>query len=64
MKPDPQFECLSSTTNLRCSTRIDRFSADLRTVAIRNDGKYAGLPTSTPLDEAIFGTLVRARGVA
>ena len=48
----------------RYTEEFDTFSAELRTVAIRNDGKYAGLPTSTPLDEAVFGTLVRARGVA
>jgi hypothetical protein len=33
-------------------------------VALRNEGKYAGLPTSIPLDEAIFGTMVRARSIA
>lgn len=43
---------------------FDAFSAGIKGVAIRNDGKYAGLPTSTPLDEAIFGTMVRARSIA
>jgi uncharacterized protein (DUF58 family) len=43
---------------------FDRFAASIRTVAFRNDGKYAGVPTSTPLEETIFGTLVRVRSIA
>jgi hypothetical protein len=29
-------------------------------VALRNDGKYVGLPTSMPLEEAIFGSMVKS----
>ncbi|HEX4274146.1 MAG TPA: DUF58 domain-containing protein [Bryobacteraceae bacterium] len=43
---------------------FDAFSAVIKDVALRNNGKYAGIPTSTPLDEAIFGTLVRVRSIA
>lgn len=43
---------------------FDLFSAGLKEVALRNDGKYAGLPTSMPLEEAIFGAMVRARSIA
>ncbi len=43
---------------------FDRFAASIKTVAFRNDGKYAGLPTSMPLDEAIFGSLARIRSLA
>ena len=43
---------------------FDRFSASLKTVAMRNNGKYAGLPTSLPLEEAIFGNLARIRSIA
>ena len=43
---------------------FDRFSAELREIAIRNQGKYAGIPTSMPLDDAIFGELIRARSIA
>ena len=39
---------------------FDRFAASLKTVAMRNNGKYAGLPTSMPLEEAIFGSLARS----
>ena len=43
---------------------FDKFSAGLKEVALRNDGKYAGIPTSMPLEEAIFGTMVKARSIA
>ncbi len=43
---------------------FDRFSASIKTVALRNDGKYTGLATSLPIDEAVFGSLVRARSIA
>lgn len=43
---------------------FDAFSAGIRAVAMRNDGKYAGLPASTPLEDAIFGTMIRARSIA
>jgi uncharacterized protein (DUF58 family) len=48
----------------RYTEAFDRFCASLKTVAMRNDGKYAGLPTSLPLDEAIFGNLSRIRSIA
>jgi uncharacterized protein (DUF58 family) len=43
---------------------FDVFAAGIKEVALRNDGKYSGLPTSMPLDEAIFGSMVRARSIA
>jgi uncharacterized protein (DUF58 family) len=42
---------------------FDEFSQTLRRVALRNDGRYVGLPTDVPVDEAIFGPLVRAGAV-
>ncbi|MDE3195669.1 MAG: DUF58 domain-containing protein [Acidobacteriota bacterium] len=42
---------------------FDRFSMSLKTLALRNNGRYAGIPTSVPLDEAIFGTLMKSQGV-
>jgi uncharacterized protein (DUF58 family) len=48
----------------RYTEAFDAFSAGIKEVALRNEGKYAGLPTSIPLDEAIFGTMVRARSIA
>ena len=48
----------------RYTEAFDKFSAGLKEIALRNEGKYANLPTSTPLDEAIFGTMIRARSIA
>ena len=48
----------------RYTEGFDAFSAGIKEIAIRNGGKYAGIPTSTPLEEAIFGTLIRTRSVA
>lgn len=46
------------------TTAFDQFSAGLKEVAMRNEGKYAGIPVSLSLDEAIFDTMVRARSIA
>jgi uncharacterized protein (DUF58 family) len=43
---------------------FDAFAASIKQLAMRNNGKYAGIPTSLPLDEAIFGTMIRTRSVA
>jgi uncharacterized protein (DUF58 family) len=43
---------------------FDRFAASLKEVALRNSGKYVGLPTSLPLEEAIFESLARVRSIA
>jgi uncharacterized protein (DUF58 family) len=48
----------------RYTEAFDQFSAVLKEVALRNDGRYAGLPISTSLEEAIFGTMIRARSIA
>jgi uncharacterized protein (DUF58 family) len=42
---------------------FDEYSQNLRRVALRNSGRYVGLPTSVPIDEAIFGPLVRSGAV-
>jgi hypothetical protein len=33
-------------------------------MAIRSGGRYAGVPVSQPLEDFIFGDLVRLRGIA
>ncbi len=45
------------------SAAFDEFSQGLRRVAMRNSGRYVGLQTDIPVDEAIFGPLVRAGAV-
>lgn len=39
---------------------FDEYAQSLRRVALRNNGRYVGVPTNVPVDEAIFGPLVRA----
>lgn len=48
----------------RYTEAFDGFAARIKEIALRNDGKYAGIPTSLPLEEAIFGTMIRARSIA
>ncbi len=43
---------------------FDEHSSVLKKLALRNSGRYVGLPISLPVDEAIFGPMVRSRGVA
>ena len=47
----------------RYTTAFDAFSDEMRRVALRHGGRYVGLSTSLPIEEAIFGLIVRARGV-
>ena len=42
---------------------FDEYSQALRRIALRNNGRYVGLPTNVPVDEAIFGPLVRSGAV-
>jgi uncharacterized protein (DUF58 family) len=42
---------------------FDEYCQSLRHVALRNGGRYVGLPTGIPVDEAIFGPLVRSGAV-
>jgi len=43
---------------------FDDYALQLRNVALRNGGRYVGLPTSIPIEEAIFGPIVRAGAIA
>jgi uncharacterized protein (DUF58 family) len=43
---------------------FDEYASNLQKVALRNSGRYVGLETSMPVEDAIFGPLVRSRGVA
>ena len=48
----------------RYTSAFDEFSQAIQTVALRSGGRYAGLSTDQPLEEVIFGELIRARGIA
>ena len=45
------------------TTAFDTYAAAVRQMALRKGGKYVGVPTSTPVEEAIFGPLMLARGI-
>ena len=44
--------------------QFDNYADEILKLAQRNGGRYVALPTSTSLEEAIFGSLVRIEGVA
>lgn len=52
-----------SEARTRYTAEFDEFAQKLRALAIHNGGRYVGLSTSLPLEDAIFGPLARARGV-
>jgi uncharacterized protein (DUF58 family) len=43
---------------------FDEYSAALQQLAVRNGGRFASVSTATPLEDIIFGSLVRTRGIA
>jgi len=48
----------------RYTSNFDQYAAGLRKLALRNSGRYVGLPASMPLEDAIFGPLIRAQSIA
>ncbi len=42
---------------------FDAYGRALQEMVLRNGGRYAGLATSTPVEEAVFGPLVQSRGI-
>ncbi len=51
------------TTRKRYVEEFDEHSAHLRKIALRNQGRYVALPTSVPLEQAIFGQLLHAKAL-
>jgi uncharacterized protein (DUF58 family) len=43
---------------------FDAYARELRSLALRNGGRYVGLSTLLTLEEAVFGPLAKARGIA
>lgn len=43
---------------------FDAYADRVRNIAERNNGRYLGLPTSVPVDQAIFGSLANTGAVA
>ncbi|MGO4883787.1 MAG: DUF58 domain-containing protein [Bryobacteraceae bacterium] len=48
----------------RYTEAFDEYAAAIRRLALRNSGRYAGISTAQPLEDVIFGPLMRAQGVA
>jgi len=48
----------------RYTAAFDDFRVHLQRAAFRNGGRYVGLPTSVAIEEAVFGPIAQARGVA
>jgi uncharacterized protein (DUF58 family) len=42
---------------------FDEYARRLQVMSQRNGGRYVGLPTAMPLEDAIFGPIIRAGGV-
>lgn len=47
----------------RYTEAFDEYSDLVRRIALRHGGRYVGVPTSMPVEDAVFGPLIRARGV-
>jgi hypothetical protein len=43
---------------------FDAYAAELQQTAIRNGGRYVGVSTGMPIEDIIFGSLVRSRVIA
>jgi len=39
---------------------FDQYALHIRDVALRNGGRYVGLTTSVPVEDALFGPLVKS----
>src|SRR6185312_14348541 len=45
----------------RYTEEFDKFAVSIRSVAMRNNGRYAAIPTSLSIEDAIFGKLMQSR---
>jgi len=50
------------STQQEYTEAFDRYSQQIRRIALRNGGRYAGLPTRLSLEEAMFGPLALMEG--
>ncbi|MBZ5728534.1 MAG: DUF58 domain-containing protein [Acidobacteriia bacterium] len=48
----------------RYTRDFDEYGAAIQTMALRSGGRYVGMATSQPLENVVFGDLVRVRGIA
>jgi len=52
-----------NTSRANYTAAFDAYADRIQRVALRNSGRYVGLSTSTPIDEAVFGPLVRSGAI-
>lgn len=45
------------------TANFDAYARGIRDVALRKGGRYTGLATSTPVEQAVFGALIETRGM-
>lgn len=48
----------------RYTRAFDEYCSTIQTLALRGGGRYAGISASQPLENIIFGELIRAQGIA
>jgi len=48
----------------RYTRAFDEYCAGVQSLALRSGGRYAGIATSQPLENVIFGELIKVRGIA
>ena len=51
------------TARAQYTASFDEHAGRVEKVAVRNNGRYVGISTAIPVDQAIFGSLVRAGGL-
>ncbi|HWQ54968.1 MAG TPA: DUF58 domain-containing protein [Bryobacteraceae bacterium] len=56
-----QFDALARE---RYTRAFDAYADSIRHLALRSGGRYVGISTAQPLEDVIFGPLMRARGIA
>jgi uncharacterized protein (DUF58 family) len=47
----------------RYTAAFDRYSDTLQKIAVSNNGRYVSVSTTMPLEDVIFGTMVKAKGL-
>ena len=47
----------------RYTAAFDQYAEKLQKIAVSNNGRYVSVSTATPLEDVIFGTMVRAKGL-
>ena len=52
------------TARQRYTRSFDGYSQTIQQLAVRSGGRYVGISTAQPIEEVIFGPLLRVRGIA